>query len=53
MTPERARVIGQTYRSLADQYTEAGGDAAHLERQSQWWLTHATTLETKPPGGNG
>jgi hypothetical protein len=51
MTPERARDVGSAYKALASQLTEAGviGDAARLERTSQWWLTYSIALAQTLP----
>jgi hypothetical protein len=47
-TPAEARDTARAYEALADYLTEKGvsdGEAARLQRQSEWWLAYTVTLE--------
>jgi hypothetical protein len=50
MTPERARLIGRSYITVADSYraAEMTEAAANAERQAQTWLAYALSLAATP-----
>jgi hypothetical protein len=47
MTPDKARDIARAHKWLANSYTEANmrREAATAQRESEWWLAYALTLE--------
>jgi len=52
MSAVKARNIARAYKAMADHLRSEGVtlEAAHNERQSQWWMAYAIALSQIPPG---